>query len=117
MFRRVGRLFWHTLIYGRINRRTPRYSHAVSSRLRALAGFESATPYDLVLLSLGIEPRTIAELSQLDGMAEEDAEELHLGRQQEEFRRRLATLENHRLNGTIATESNRTSDWTASHPD
>ena len=65
--------------------------------------FVSATPYDLVLLSLGIEPRTIAELSQLDGMAEEDAEELHLGRQQEEFRRRLATLENHRLNGTVAT--------------
>ena len=65
--------------------------------------FDSISAYDLILLSLGIEPRTIAELYQLDVMQEEEAETLNLGKQEAEFQRRLATLMNHAANNRLPT--------------
>lgn len=62
--------------------------------------FVTASLYDLVLLSLGIEPTLIAELYQLRDESD-DGEKLHFGTQQAEFDRRLAVINNVAVAGDI----------------
>ena len=95
---------WHTNRYERRPRRSLRHRCSLSSRFRVLRrDFDSISAYDLILLSLGIEPQIVAELYQLDAMQEDEVQSLHFGKQHAEFQRRLATLMNHVANSKLST--------------